>query len=204
MRHPYGLNSRGKGSCKWRSLQSSRKVERVATRRTEGRKQSITVGIEGQSSRGQRRHSKEIMLKRLTFTVVTGAITIIFIVLRLLYLVPWVKNQMLEMMKQMTMLETEQFKDSFLSWEMYMDLVSCIKQDIFKIAQLKMPAPDVKLLKIQRKPWPVLEKADAKDSLESNTSIPQNHDEVEETDIVSLKSLMRCGVPLVLNFGSCS
>ena len=111
-------------------------------------------------------------------TVVKAGLTIGFTIGKFGLLIPFTRRRIYEKMKKTSYANSyDDFKDSIFSKEMYKHCVQIITYDIFKTAKLNQTLPNLQLYKHCFSKDPVL---------------------------LTLSSIQRKDVPLVLNFGSCS
>ena len=105
--------------------------------------------------------------------------------------------------KKLAKLEESQVQGCFLTWEMYKSVIHDTELGIFNKAALGGNAPIVDLYRIERNTKQMVEVPETTAS-EDKTCAPPRYGFKRPDEILSLKCLMRPGVPLVLNFGSCS
>lgn len=138
------------------------------------------------------------MLKQVKFLTISVLIALLFVFLKLLYIVPSFRRLIYEKFTKLAALEQHQVEGCILTWEMYKMVVHDMKQNIFKMAQLGKPAPDIDLCQIRCKHADPLTCSEEEDN-----GFRKSHG-WDSPDTLPLKCLMRPGIPLVLSFGSCS
>ena len=145
--------------------------------------------------------SKDTMIKKARYLLSAVIIALFFMVMKLLDFLPYLRCKVEKAFQNLSTLEKHQFDGCIFTWEMYKTVMYDLKQDIFKTAVLGKHAPDAYLFKIQ---------LDGEFSEVSENYISERkynslrYDIKLQTNFIALRCLMRPGVPLVLNFGSCS
>ena len=110
-------------------------------------------------------------------------ISILFLLLRIMLTVPFLRDVIKRKFCKLSTLREADFEGCIFNWAMFKAVVKQIKMDIFKSAAVGKFAPDTDLCKMQ-----------SETGQASNLSLGK----------VILSNLSRPGIPLVLNFGSCS
>ena len=111
--------------------------------------------------------------------VVKVGVGVVFCIGKIGLLIPCTRNKINQIMLQLSMANTvEDFNDFLFRKKMYQILVKQIVMDIVKTVKLNKPIQNYSLLKFVEKP--------------------------KENEEVLMVSVQRKGVPLILNFGSCS
>ena len=139
----------------------------------------------------KRAMSVDKVLKQVLFLLSAAGIALAFMVIKLLYVLPVVRSKVYKLFENVSMLKKSQFEGCIWTWEMYKTVLYEFKQNIFKKATLGQSIPNVYLHKV---PPAASQVQDLSQSCASET----------KAGLLSLRCLMRPGVPLILNFGSCS
>ena len=142
-------------------------------------------------SKTKRAMSVDKVLKQVLFLLSAVGIALLFMLMKILYTLPIVKSKVYKLFENVSMLKKSQFEGCILTWEMYKTVLYDIKQNIFKKAALGQSIPDVYLHKVPFNASQVQE-------------LSQNYASETKAGLFSLRCLVRPGVPLILNFGSCS
>lgn len=146
--------------------------------------------------------SKDTMLKQARFLLSAVIIALLFMVMRVLDFLPYLRYKIDKVFENLSTLKKFQFEGCIWTWEMYKTVMYDLKQDIFKKAVLGKHAPDAYLFKVQLKATEFSQVSGNYTSEEKYSTL--EYDFKGQTNFIALRCLMRPGVPLVLNFGSCS
>ena len=141
------------------------------------------------------------VVKFVKYTLYAAFLAVFFLFTRLLYFIPFIKAKIIKWFVNLSHLKGEQIEGCILNWVMFKEVLYATKQQIFKIASLQLPAPDAELFKIDENSNYEEDISEIETDWKADRNCPTF---VPTKSTVSLRSLMRPGVPLVLNFGSCS
>ena len=161
--------------------------------------------ISSSKDRGKWQRSKlaDMMLKQVIFLTSTAVIALLFVVMKILDFVPYFRRKIVKSFEALSALKENQFEGCIWTWEMYKTVIYDLQQDIFKTAEVGEHAPNVQLYRIQSTAAETFEISESSGSDRTERAL-RSSDGSPQTDATSLRCLMRPGVPLVLNFGSCS
>eukprot|EP00112_Aurelia_sp_Birch-Aquarium-sp1_P019335 Seg476.11 transcript_id=Seg476.11/GoldUCD/mRNA.D3Y31 product="hypothetical protein" protein_id=Seg476.11/GoldUCD/D3Y31 len=139
--------------------------------------------------------------------------TLTFLWCKLLLTIPFIKKRRMEKMKKSAYLTESQVAGCIYNWQMYKTMMWDAFLKTYKTASHGMPAPDAMILKVgQSEKRSNAQRKDA--SADRNSG--EMATEMEPSDKcgtwksttnlekTSIWQLMRPGIPLVINFGSCS
>ena len=129
------------------------------------------------------------IFKWLKLVCLTLFISISFLVLKLLYFIPFTNDFVTKKFMALSHLSKEDFDGCIFTWVMFKEVLKQTKLDIFKIAQLGKRAPEIRMCKVERDHI-----AETEDEKVSDA----------ENKVVKMSEIWKPGIPLVVNFGSCS
>lgn len=151
------------------------------------------------------------MFRVLQFCLKAASVAALFIILRVVFIlnIPIVKKMLTDHMMKVSTLEYDDFKDSFLGIEM---LKTCWKQlwlDCFMTFKTgcTIEADNYLVCRIPSQSQDINDNFDdGDDCVDQNANFVGSVEDYMETpdDFITLGTIARKGVPLVLNFGSCS